>query len=103
MECVPPAVSSAGACAASPEADAFSFRHLDLEHVPEASGRDARFDVIFGTNFVHRGFVATLQRLLPYLKPGELLAAERGEAPWSQPAFEQYWLRAQADSFSLRD
>ena len=47
--------------------------------------------------------VRRLSNLLPYLKPGELLAAERGELPWSQPAFEQYWLRAQADSFSLRD
>jgi hypothetical protein len=42
-----------------------------------------------------------LSNLLPYMKPGELLAAERGESPWSQPAFEQYWLRARADSFHL--
>jgi hypothetical protein len=35
------------------------------------------------------------------MKPGELLAAERGEAPWSQAAFEQYWLRARAESFEL--
>lgn len=42
-----------------------------------------------------------LSNLLRYAKPGELLAAERGEAPWLSPAFEQYWQRAQADSFTL--
>lgn len=47
--------------------------------------------------------VRRLSRLLPYLKPGELLAAERGEVPWSQIAFEQYWLRARADSFAPAD
>ena len=45
--------------------------------------------------------VRRLSNLLPYLQPGELLAAERGEVAWSQPAFEQYWLRARAESFSL--
>ena len=45
--------------------------------------------------------VKRLSNLLPYMKPGELLAAERGEAPWSQAAFEQYWLRARAESFEL--
>ena len=43
--------------------------------------------------------VGRLSNLLPYMKPGELLAAERGEAPWLQPGFEQYWRRARADSF----
>ena len=33
--------------------------------------------------------------------PGELLAAERGEVPWRQPGFEQYWRRARSDSFAL--
>ncbi len=47
--------------------------------------------------------VRRLSNLLPYTKPGELLAAERGEASWTQPAFEQYWLRARADSFELSD
>ena len=45
--------------------------------------------------------VRRLSNLLPYMKPGELLAAERGEAPWTQPAFEQYWLRARSESFQL--
>jgi glutamate synthase domain-containing protein 2 len=44
--------------------------------------------------------VGRLSNLLPYMKPGELLAAERGDAPWLQPGFEQYWRRARADSFA---
>jgi glutamate synthase domain-containing protein 2 len=47
--------------------------------------------------------VRRLSNLLVYLQPGELLAAERGEAPWRQPGFEQYWSRARADSFALKD
>lgn len=47
--------------------------------------------------------VGRLSLLLSYLQPGELLAAERGEAPWRQPRFEQYWSRARADSFALKD
>jgi glutamate synthase domain-containing protein 2 len=43
--------------------------------------------------------VGRLANLLPYMQPGELLAAERGEVPWRQPGFEQYWRRARADSF----
>jgi glutamate synthase domain-containing protein 2 len=45
--------------------------------------------------------VRRLSNLLPYLKPGELLAAERGEVPWRLPAFEQYWQRASSASFAL--
>jgi glutamate synthase domain-containing protein 2 len=47
--------------------------------------------------------VGRLANLLPYMKPGELLANERGEAPWRQPGFEQYWRRARADSFEPAD
>jgi hypothetical protein len=32
-----------------------------------------------------------------------LLQAEQGFVPWSQPAFEQYWLRASSASFALPD
>jgi len=42
-----------------------------------------------------------LSNLMRYAKPGELLLAEQGQGPWLQPAFEQYWNRARADSFSL--
>jgi len=47
--------------------------------------------------------VGRLANLLPYMKPGELLANERGEAPWRQAGFEQYWRRARADSFAPVD
>lgn len=47
--------------------------------------------------------VKRLSNLLPYTKAGELLAAERGAIPFNQPVFEQYWMRARADSFELRD
>lgn len=42
-----------------------------------------------------------LSNLLHYAKPGELLLAEKGQGPWRQPAFEQYWSKARADSFTL--
>lgn len=42
-----------------------------------------------------------LSNLLRYAKPGELLLAEQGQGPWLSTAFEQYWLRARADSFTL--
>ncbi len=47
--------------------------------------------------------VRRLSNLLPYMKSGELLQAEQGFVPWSQPAFEQYWLRASSASFALPD
>jgi glutamate synthase domain-containing protein 2 len=50
----------------------------------------------------HTGFqVGRLSVLLHFMKSGELLAAERGDAPWLTPAFEQYWVRASAQSFAL--
>ncbi|RRS03250.1 FMN-binding glutamate synthase family protein [Aquabacterium soli] len=50
---------------------------------------------------VSRHQVQRLSNLLPFARPGQLLAAERGEEPWPQAVFEQYWLGAQVDSFSL--
>ncbi len=47
--------------------------------------------------------VGRLANLLTYLRPGELLAAERGEVAWRTPGFEQYWHRARADSFEPAD
>ena len=38
---------------------------------------------------------------VPMGKVFDMLAAERGELPWRQPGFEQYWRRARADSFLL--
>ncbi|MGH6645560.1 FMN-binding glutamate synthase family protein [Aquabacterium sp.] len=44
--------------------------------------------------------VRRLSNLLAFTKPGELLAAEKGEAPWPQAVFEDYWRQASADSFN---
>ena len=50
---------------------------------------------------VSRHQVQRLSNLLPFARQGQLLAAERGEEPWPQAVFEQYWLGAQVDSFTL--
>ncbi|MDE2401912.1 MAG: FMN-binding glutamate synthase family protein [Burkholderiales bacterium] len=72
-----------------------------LKELVEAAGlqhpNDIKADHIVrrvSTHEVHR-----LSRLLPSVKPGELLAAERGEAPWPQAVFADYWPGARADSF----
>jgi hypothetical protein len=44
--------------------------------------------------------VRLLANLLPFVQPGQLLAATRGEAPWPHAVYEMYWPRAQASSFS---
>jgi glutamate synthase domain-containing protein 2 len=50
-----------------------------------------------GAQVVHR-----LSNLLTFAKPGQLLAAEAGQASWPQPVFEEYWRRTRADSFALQ-
>ena len=45
------------------------------------------------------GEVRLLQRLLPAMAPGQLLAAERGEAAWPHAVFSQYWPLASPHSF----
>lgn len=40
-----------------------------------------------------------LSTLLPFVAPGALLAAERGDAPWPNATFERYWPIARADQF----
>ena len=35
-------------------------------------------------------------------RPGELLAAERGETPWPHAVFSVYWPLARPDSFAPR-
>jgi glutamate synthase domain-containing protein 2 len=44
--------------------------------------------------------VRLLANLLPFLKPGSLLAAARGEADWPHNVYRFYWDRSRADSFS---
>ncbi len=43
--------------------------------------------------------VRLLANLLPTVRPGELLAAERGEAPWPHNVFGMYWPLASSQSF----
>jgi len=43
--------------------------------------------------------VKLLATLLPFVKPGALLAAERGEIDWPHQVFRLYWPRASAHSF----
>ncbi len=58
---------------------------------------------IRASHIVRRGSdreVRLLANLLPFVKPGELLAASRGEKPWPHAVYELYWPRARADSFA---
>ncbi|MEO8296471.1 MAG: FMN-binding glutamate synthase family protein [Burkholderiales bacterium] len=43
--------------------------------------------------------VRLLANLLPFVAPGAVLAAERGELDWPHNTFRIYWPRANADSF----
>ncbi|WP_428420784.1 FMN-binding glutamate synthase family protein [Methylibium sp.] len=43
--------------------------------------------------------VKLLATLLPFVRPGALLAAERGDADWPHQVFRLYWPRASAHSF----
>ncbi|MBL8317301.1 MAG: FMN-binding glutamate synthase family protein, partial [Burkholderiaceae bacterium] len=55
------------------------------------------------SHIVRRGSdreVRLLANLLPFVKPGELLAASRGEKPWPHAVYELYWPRARGDSFA---
>ena len=45
--------------------------------------------------------VKLLANLLPFLKPGALLAAERGEVDWPHNVYRFYWPLARSDSFSI--
>ena len=45
--------------------------------------------------------VKLLANMLPFLKPGALLAAERGEAEWPHNVYRFYWPMAHSNSFSI--
>jgi glutamate synthase domain-containing protein 2 len=58
---------------------------------------------IRATHIVRRGDdrqVRLLANLLSFVRPGELLAAARGETPWPHAVYELYWPHAQAHSFA---
>jgi glutamate synthase domain-containing protein 2 len=46
--------------------------------------------------------VKLLSNLLPFIKPGALLAAERGEADWPHQTFRLYWPQASAQTFAVQ-
>ncbi len=46
--------------------------------------------------------VKLLAGLLPFVKPGALLAAERGEQPWPHQVYEMYWPASSAGAFGLQ-
>jgi glutamate synthase domain-containing protein 2 len=48
------------------------------------------------------GSVSLLATQLPFLKPGELLAAINGHAAWPHRVFASYWPLASSDSFAAR-
>jgi glutamate synthase domain-containing protein 2 len=55
-------------------------------------------------HIVRRGdgqMVHRLSNLLTFTKPGQLLRAQAGTDVWPQAVFEQYWQRANAQSFAL--
>ena len=45
--------------------------------------------------------VKLLANLLPFVAPGALLAAERGQADWPHNVFRLYWPAARTDSFQM--
>jgi glutamate synthase domain-containing protein 2 len=58
---------------------------------------------IRATHIVRRGNdreVRLLANSLPFVQPGELLAAARGQARWPHAVYELYWSHARAGSFA---
>jgi glutamate synthase domain-containing protein 2 len=73
-----------------------------LRELVEAAGL-THPDQIRATHIVRRGDdgqVHLLARSHVFVKPGGLLAATQGMAPWPHSVFEQYWPRADAESFA---
>lgn len=74
-----------------------------LKELLQAAGvrhpRDIRAHHIVRRTNDHQ--VKLLAGLLPFLKPGSLLAAERGEAPWPHQVYETYWPLSATDSFEV--
>jgi glutamate synthase domain-containing protein 2 len=83
----------------------FRFHEYTLEALKElvqAAGL-THPNQIRATHIVRRGSdreVRLLANLLPFVQPGALLAAARGETLWPHAVYELYWPRAQAHSFA---
>ena len=73
-----------------------------LQELVQAAGLDHP-NQISAAHIVRRvadGEVRLLANLLITVRPGALLAAERGEAAWPHAVFSLYWPLARADSFA---
>jgi glutamate synthase domain-containing protein 2 len=73
-----------------------------LKELVQAAGLEHPNE-IRATHIVRRGHergVRLLANSVPFVQPGELLAAMRGEARWPHAVYELYWPRAQATSFA---
>jgi len=74
-----------------------------LKEMIQAAGLAHPHDIT-ADHIVRRGsgqVVHRLSNLLTFAKPGQILTAEKGEDVWPQAVFEQYWLKASAESFEL--
>ncbi len=72
-----------------------------LKEMIQAAGLMHPHDIT-ADHIVRRGdgqMVHRLSNLLTFAREGQLLAAEAGQEVWPQAVFEQYWLRANAESF----
>ncbi|WP_374563904.1 FMN-binding glutamate synthase family protein [Ideonella sp.] len=73
-----------------------------LQELVQAAGLTHPRDI--SANHIVRRIAGDQVRLLAhhlsFLKPGELLAAERGEAPWPHAVFGIYWPMATPDAFA---
>jgi glutamate synthase domain-containing protein 2 len=84
----------------------FRFHHNTLHALKElvqAAGLQHPGELT-AAHIVHRVSaheVKLLAHLLPFAKPGSLLAAERGEGEWPTRTFERYWPLARTDSFRV--
>jgi glutamate synthase domain-containing protein 2 len=73
-----------------------------LKELVQAAGLEHP-NQIRATHIVRRGHergVRLLANSLPFVQPGELLAAMRGEGRWPHAVYELYWPQARAESFA---
>ena len=73
-----------------------------LKELVQAAGLEHP-NQIRATHIVRRGHergVRLLANSLPFLQPGELLAAIRGEGRWPHAVYELYWPQARAETFA---
>jgi glutamate synthase domain-containing protein 2 len=75
-----------------------------LRELVQAAGLQHPRDIT-AHHIVHRTDdhqVKLLASFLPFVKPGALLAAQRGEGPWPHAVYARYWALSSADSFALQ-